>query len=483
MFKPVPGNTNVLMSLSQEFRDLNGYPIIFDVDEKGRISIELYGKLVKVCPKWLSMISHYEFYLKDPSVDKLFNIDFHSNNIKFFKFVCANFPIFKRPVVYEYEGQSLRVIAAYSRYAISNEGLLVDTFQNQKVNVTKSRSKKGVIMTSYPSVYIYDPDRSMYRYVYIHRLVALAWVKNPDNDFVTRPIVNHINSDKNDYNAKNLEWCSFKHNSQHCYNSGTRNDNIKCKIRDFVTGKVLLFNSKSQAAEYMGIEKSQLNKDGLYLRKGKLIKDQFEFKLQSDTTPWFYENRNDKVKLGRYMISVLNRENEYEYYHDLRDFKKKYSIWNCPNVTEILNRAKKLYPDLKFELTDYYHSEPIQAYKVSTNEIIEDKTIVSISKKTGVPEHIIRRCLVGEETWVYSGYAFRYKKEDSWDKDFKNKDVSKAKPIRAYNLTTKEEIIYPSMRAASRATGIDDRFWFRNCVDQGVEYKGWRFNWVNNKAQ
>lgn len=59
----------------------------------------------------------------------------------------------------------------------------------------------------------------------IHRLVAEAFIPNPNN----LPTVNHINEDKSDNRAVNLEWLSIVDNDNH----GTRNErmaNTKCKL-------------------------------------------------------------------------------------------------------------------------------------------------------------------------------------------------------------------------------------------------------------
>lgn len=44
----------------------------------------------------------------------------------------------------------------------------------------------------------------------VHRLVAMTWLKNPDE----LPVVHHKNAVKIDNRAANLEWCSHSQNSR-----------------------------------------------------------------------------------------------------------------------------------------------------------------------------------------------------------------------------------------------------------------------------
>ena len=87
--------------------------------------------------------------------------------------------------------------------------------------------------------------RGSYKTKAVHRLVAEAFIDNPDN----LPVVNHIDGNKLNNHVSNLEWCSYAQNSSHAVRHRLR---TYSPVRCVETGKA--FKTEKDAGEYYGLK-------------------------------------------------------------------------------------------------------------------------------------------------------------------------------------------------------------------------------------
>ena len=108
------------------------------------------------------------------------------------------------------------VVGYEGLYQVSSEGRVKSLERKDRFGrIVKERTLKPAVRgKGYLFVVLCASGKT--RMFYVHRLVCQSFHENPDN----KPQVNHINEDKTDNRACNLEWCTRRENVNH----GTRNE-------------------------------------------------------------------------------------------------------------------------------------------------------------------------------------------------------------------------------------------------------------------
>jgi hypothetical protein len=136
---------------------------------------------------------------------------------------------------------------------VSDEGYIVSELRDHRV------LKSGTDSKGYQRVRVTVNRQKCC--LKVHREVAKAFVPNPEN----KPQVNHIDGDKSNNAASNLEWVTNKENARHAMKNGlwenvfaaskktnqSRMRPVKCTV--LATGEEILYESMAAAGKATGV--------------------------------------------------------------------------------------------------------------------------------------------------------------------------------------------------------------------------------------
>ena len=101
-------------------------------------------------------------------------------------------------------------ITGLEDYFITKGGLVFSSKKTKIRNITPTDNMRG-----YLGVPLYSPlhktKTGIAKRYYVHRLVAITFIPNPEN----KPCVNHINNNRKDNRVENLEWVTHRENTMH----------------------------------------------------------------------------------------------------------------------------------------------------------------------------------------------------------------------------------------------------------------------------
>ena len=143
------------------------------------------------------------------------------------------------------------------RYWINEEGQITNKETGKTIKWLISRH-------GYYYCHLWTNNRS--RYIRMHRLLALAFIPNPNN----YPLVRHLNDIKTDNRLENLAWGTMSENMKDSIKNGKYNQEASEKARNIgrkISGtkcskKVLcietntIFNNTKEAGDWLGVNRA-----------------------------------------------------------------------------------------------------------------------------------------------------------------------------------------------------------------------------------
>ncbi len=150
-------------------------------------------------------------------------------------------------------------VAEAPNYCVDRDGNVYSLFKNRgvrKLKIVKDKDGYGLVTLHLPGGRQTVPR--------VHRLVAQAWIQNPDN----KPTVNHINEDKLDNRVKNLEWATSLENNRHSkkkiYAKSTGSNNANSHLLEEDVLDIRMFCkagiAKEKIAEVYRVSKSTIER-------------------------------------------------------------------------------------------------------------------------------------------------------------------------------------------------------------------------------
>lgn len=169
------------------------------------------------------------------------------------------------------DGEIWRDVVGYEgTYQVSNMSRVrsIDRIAPCRKKGYTTITKKGRILNlstnrlGYKEAHLYNYQEQKERIISVHRLVAFAFIPNPDREHLRE--INHIDENKANNRVDNLEWCDRAYNTR--YGSSriratTNNPNIRRVAQYSKSGELIAkYETIADASRATGLDNSSISK-------------------------------------------------------------------------------------------------------------------------------------------------------------------------------------------------------------------------------
>ena len=237
-----------------------------------------------------------------------------------------------------------KTIEDYPNYEVS-------TFGNIKNKTTNKQLKLQKNYSGYLKISLLNIEKKSFSCI-VHRLVAKAFIPNPEN----KPTVNHIDKIRNNNNLYNLEWATMSEQNKHLLLNREKilkpiNNKPICKLDNMTNNIIEEYKSISDAAIWI---------------------------IDNNLTTITEKNRNNISIVCSKICAVANNKRQHAF-----KFKWKYIIKN--DVIE--NEVWKEIPIQVIGKNNYFVSN-LGRFKTNKNEIKTDHSYGSGYKRIQIDKHL-----------------------------------------------------------------------------------------------
>lgn len=415
------------------------------VEDETKLGIYYKSRWQLLNRKYLYWFSRFKF----PECVDLRNVTFYQ-----LPYPCKDgtpnlHAVFKQPIEIQ---PGFRLCPSRPSIAVSITG---DVLRLNRGKIAKCSLKSG-----YWVVTVYNPMLMHSSIFPVHRAVANAWVYKNQN--AVHPEVNHIDGNKRNKLATNLEWCTRSQNSYHLHHTGLGSTVKSCKVQDILTHEIHSFATSTEAAEFIGIPTKQLQSAQQY-RTNPFFENRYEFRYDDDARPWYVDDNTEVLSFGsaRYLFYVYEDPDSphRKLFNGVQSFRRHYRLWKilgghgreAGTMDEVCAEFRRRFPQFRLEVVNTLPTLEIEVRDINTGEISTFQTASDAAKflKTDICNVCRKAKLKGTSLW--RNYQIRYKSNSSWPENVKSSSACMLYQLR--HRETGNCKLYESQQQVADAVG------------------------------